>query len=128
MRRALLLGLLLALPSIARAYTCEGNTCTLYLTIIEGTGANLKDHVFTYQKVGGPVQTLTIPLSKPQGGGTVTVKTAPQTVLPCTTATFTGSLVTRSTTGTTSPPDVAASPTIDRTKLANGQPDPKCKR
>ena len=132
MRALIVLGLmLLAVP--AHAYTCAGNLCTLYLTILEPTtdvtGApltDLKEHVFTYQRVGGPAQTVTIPATRPQGGGTVTVKTAPQVVPPCTVATFTGSLVARNSKGLTSAPDIAASPTIDRTKLANGQPDPAC--
>ena len=134
--RALVVGLAVLLSGAsAGAYTCEGTRCTLYLTILEPTVdvagqplKDLKEHVFTYQRVGvgGPAQTLTIPASKPQGGGTITVKTAPQTVLPCTVATFTGSLVARTSSGATSAPDVAASPTIDRTKLPNGQPDPAC--
>jgi hypothetical protein len=132
--RLLIALLLLALAvTPAAAYTCTGDTCTLDLVFVESTTyvggqplTDLQDHVFTYQRTGGPSQTMTIPASKPQGGGTIAVKTANQTVLPCTVATFTGTLVSRTTSGKSSVQVQAPSPTVDRTKLANGSADPAC--
>jgi hypothetical protein len=125
--------LLLAAVTPASAYTCTGSSCTLDLEFDEPStyvgGAplkDLKDHVFTYQRVGGPAQTMTIPASRPQGGQHIVTKTAAQTIEPCTTVSFTGSLVSRTTAGSTSAAAPAPQANIDRSKLPNGQPDPAC--
>jgi hypothetical protein len=96
--------LLLALlwVSSASAYTCTGDSCTLDLEFTEPTATDLKDHVWTYQKVGGPAQTVTIPATNPKGGGKIATKTAPQTIPVGTSATFTGTLVSRTKSGAVS--------------------------
>lgn len=110
MRRFLLaLVLVLAAAAPAWAYTCAGDSCTLDLEFTEPstdtTGKPLKDlkeTVWTYQRVGGPVQILVIPASNPKGGGKITTKTAPQTIPAGASVTFTGSLVWRTTSGVSS--------------------------
>jgi hypothetical protein len=127
------IGALVILAVPAGAYTCVDSSCTLDLVFDEPTTyvggqplTDLKDHVFTYQRVGGPAQTMTIPASRPQGGTRITVKTAAQVIPPCTVATFTGALVSRTASGLLSTPVQSPTPTIDRTKLLTGAPDPAC--
>lgn len=93
----------------ADAYTCVDSSCTLDLEFTEPSTdtkgqplKDLKETVWTYQRVGGPVQILVIPASNPKGGGKITTKTAPQTIPPGTSATFTGSLVWRTASGANS--------------------------
>lgn len=108
--RAWLVGLLLlASVAPAPAYTCAGDSCTLDLEFTEPATdkdgkplTDLKETVWTYQRSGGPAQTVTIPATSPKGGGRITTKTAPQTLPPGTSATFTGTLVWRTKSGASS--------------------------
>jgi len=130
-----LLLLALAVPAFADSPNCTpgSGTCTATLIYTEPTTltsgvplTNLQDGVFTYQKDGGPAQVLTVPASKPQGGGTLSVQIAPQTIPVCTRATLTGSLVMRTATGQLSSPTAAPPLTLDRSKMPDGTSDPSC--
>lgn len=127
MRLALALAGLLVVAGSASGAPCVGSSCTLELEFTESTTytdgqplKDLKDHVVTYQKAGGPAETVVIAASRPQGGGTLLVTTPPQTVPPCTTATFSGSVVSRAVVAQPSQPAIAPTATIDRTN------DPEC--
>lgn len=130
---ALLLALLLV-PVVAHAYTCSGASCTATLSYTEPSTyvggnplTNLQDGQFTYQLNGGANQVLTVPASRPQGGGTINSPLAAQAVAVCTTATLTGSLVMRTSAGGVSAPTSIPPLVFDRTKLADGvTPNPAC--
>ena len=130
---AVALLLMASLASSASAFTCTGASCVATVSYTEPTtyvsGApltNLQDGVVTFQLDGGATQTLTIPASRPQGGGAISVPLAPQAIAVCTIRTLTSSLVVRTTAGGISSPVSSAPLVIDRTKLSTGQPDPQC--
>lgn len=119
--------------SYVYGYTCTGTNCIATLSYIEPTTyvgglpiTNLQDGLFTYQLDGGANQTLTVPASKPAGGGAISSPIAAQLVPACTAKTLTGSLVMRTTVGGVSAPTLILPLIVDRTKLANGSPDPAC--
>ena len=133
-KSVLLAAVLLAVfASSSSGFTCTGASCVPTWTYIEPStyvsGApltNLQDGLVTYQVNGGANQTFTIPASRPQGGGTVTITTVTIPVAVCTISTITSSVVARTTAGGVSAPLAGTPLVMDRTKLATGLPDPQC--
>jgi hypothetical protein len=136
MTRTLLLALSILFAFFAAsaeaAMTCTPTDCTPSVTYNEPTTyvsgqplTDLKQGTVTWSYTGSAPQTLIVPATKPQGGG---IPVAPVTVpvAVCKTTTLTSSVVMSTLAGGVSTASAGTPLVIDRTKLANGSPDPQC--
>jgi hypothetical protein len=133
--RTFLCALLIVVPALAgsaEALTCTATDCTTSITYTEPTTyvsgqplTDLKQGTVTWSYTGSTPQTLIVPATKPQGGG-IPVSSVSVPVAVCKTTTVNASVVMSTLAGGVSTAAAGTPLVIDRTKLANGSPDPAC--